>query len=210
MPRRTSTLNGSHITDEGVEPDFGTYHHSTPRESVEARQEVKILFTRAFDDLPFTRDDRMKILDVGCGLGFLSCICAEFYPNASITGFDTFEHASLKDSSLEKARRNAEILGFSDRIVFQKGDVFRSDFKKGFDLFVSSLVFHNFGKKRFDAYERLAGWLAPRSRVVLGELFLDYAGDVRSLSGIFKGVKRIPGSAMGGAYRVLVLSEPRR
>ena len=65
------------------------------------------------------------ILDVGCGLGFLSCVIAEFYKNARITGIDTFKHSSLKGSSLEKAKENARILGFSDRIDFKKSDVFR-------------------------------------------------------------------------------------
>jgi 16S rRNA G1207 methylase RsmC len=66
----------------------------------------------------------LRVLDVGCGLGFLSCISAEFYNNSQITGIDTFKHASLKESSLKKAK-NARILGFSDRIDFKKDDVFR-------------------------------------------------------------------------------------
>jgi SAM-dependent methyltransferase len=168
------------------------------------------LFRKAFDDLPFSRDDKLRIVDVGCGLGFLSCMCAQFYPNASVTGFDTFEHASLKDSSLEKARRNAKILGFSDRIVFQKGDIFRSHFrKKKFDLLISNLVFHNLGKNRFEAYKRLDQWTTPKSYMVLGDLFFDYKAEVKNLSGIFGSIKQIPGSVMGSAYKLLVLSQPR-
>ena len=133
--------------------DFGTYHHSTHRGSEKIREKVNILFTEVFGDLPFAQDDKLKILDVGCGLGFLSCVCAEYYLKAKITGIDTFEHASLKGSSLTKAKNNAKILEFSERIRFQKGDVFSSDYSKGkFNLFVSNLVFHNFGRKRFDAY----------------------------------------------------------
>jgi 2-polyprenyl-3-methyl-5-hydroxy-6-metoxy-1,4-benzoquinol methylase len=100
--------------------DFGTYHHSTHRGSEKIREKVNILFTVVFGDLPFARDDKLKILDVGCGLGLLSCLCAEYYPKAKITGIDTFEHASLKGSSLTKAKNNAKILEFSERIRFQK------------------------------------------------------------------------------------------
>jgi 2-polyprenyl-3-methyl-5-hydroxy-6-metoxy-1,4-benzoquinol methylase len=77
------------------EPDFGIYHHSTSVASKKTRTIVKAMFTDAFASLPLGRDDESRILDVGCGLGFLSCVCAEFY-NARITGIDTFEHVSLK------------------------------------------------------------------------------------------------------------------
>jgi SAM-dependent methyltransferase len=154
-------------------PDLGTYHHSTPQASQKLREKVKILFMEVFDNLPFSRDDNLKILDVGCGLGFLSIVCAEYYQKARITGFDTFKHASLKGSSLAKAKKNAKILGLSDRMIFQKGDIFSSDFSKdNFVLFVSNLVFHNLGRKRFKAYERLAYWMSPNSYLLLGEIFL--------------------------------------
>ena len=146
--------------------DFGTYHHSTHPGSEKIREKVKILFTQVLGDMPFARDDKLKILDIGCGLGFLSCVCAEYYPKAKVTGIDTFEHASLKGSSLTKAKNNAKILEFSERIRFQKGDVFYSDYSKGkFSLFVSNLVFHNFGRKRFVAYQRLAQWMMPKSYI---------------------------------------------
>jgi 2-polyprenyl-3-methyl-5-hydroxy-6-metoxy-1,4-benzoquinol methylase len=175
-----------------------------------AREGARMAFAGAFGDLPFSADEKLKALDVGCGLGFLSCVCAEFFRNALVTGFDTFEHGSLKGSSLEKARRNAEILGFADRIEFQKGDIFHSDYSsQRFDLLVSNLVFHNLGKRRFNAYERLAQWSTPESYVVMGDLFFDYKTDHRSLSSLFASVGARPDSAIG-AYRILVLSEPKR
>jgi len=193
------------------QPDFGTYHHSTPRVSQKIRDKVKILFTRVFRNLPFARDDSLKILDVGCGLGFLSCVCAEYYLKARIIGFDTFMHASLKESSLAKTNNNAKILGFSERIKFQKGDVFSSDYSKGnFDLFVSNLVFHNLGRKRINAYERLADWMTPKSYLVLGELFFDYKTDFRRLTSLFGNVQKIHCLNIGRQYKMLVLSDPKK
>jgi SAM-dependent methyltransferase len=193
------------------QPDFGTYHHSTPRGSEKIREKVKILFTEAFGELPFALDGKLKILDIGCGLGFLSCVCAGYYPDAKVTGFDTFKHASLKDSSLAKAKNNAKILGFSKRIRFQKGDVFLSDYGKGrFDLFVSNLVFHNLGRKRFDAYERLAEWMTPKSYAVLGELFFNYKADSGLLASLFGTVEERPISNIGWQYKMLVLSDPKK
>jgi cyclopropane fatty-acyl-phospholipid synthase-like methyltransferase len=144
-------------------------------------------------------------------LGFLSCLCAEYYPNAVITGFDIFAHASLKNSSLAKAKNNAKILGFSKRITFEKRDFFRSDYsKEKFDLFVSNLVFENFGKKRFDAYESLAQWATPKSYFVLGELFFDYKTDSKRLVSLFRTVRERPGSTIDSKYKIMVLSKPKR
>ena len=153
------------------EPDFGTYHHSTSVASNKIRTVVKAMFIDAFASLPLGRDDELRILDVGYGLGFLSCVSAKFYKNALITGVDTFEHASLKRSSLEGAKENARTLGFSDRIDFKKGDVFRFTLAEKFDIIVSNLVFHNFGKKRFQAYSLLSSWTQAGSFVIMGDLF---------------------------------------
>jgi cyclopropane fatty-acyl-phospholipid synthase-like methyltransferase len=87
--------------------------------SKKVRAVVKAMFTDAFASLPLGRDDELRILDVGCGLGFLSCVSAEFYKDARITGIDTFKHASLKRSSIDRAKENTRILGFSDRIDFK-------------------------------------------------------------------------------------------
>jgi cyclopropane fatty-acyl-phospholipid synthase-like methyltransferase len=190
-------------------PDFGTYHHTTSEMSEEIRNWAKTYFIKAFEDLPFSQDDKLKIVDVGCGLGFLSCICAEHYHNASVTGFDTFEDPSLKNSTLAKAMDNAKVLGFSQRIAFQKKDFFRSDYSRSkTDLFVSNLVFHNFGKKRLIAYQRLARWTGANSYVVLGDLFTDYKTVSDQLAGLFGGVEERPDST--GNFKILVLSKPRK
>lgn len=161
----------SRQSEKTKEPDFGTYHHSTPVASKKIRAVVKTMFTDTFASLPFRRDDKLRILDVGCGLGFLSCVSAEFYNNAKITGIDTFEHASLKKSSLQKSKENARILGFSDRIDFKDGDVFRFTPTEKFDIIVSNLVFHNFGRMRLKAYSRLSSWTQIGSFIVTGDLF---------------------------------------
>ena len=194
-----------------LRPDFGTYHCSTSRESEKTRGRARVLFTKAFDRLPFSRNDKIAILDIGCGLGFLSFVCAEYYPHSMITGFDTFEHPSLKSSSLTRAKNNAKVMGLSKRIRFQKGDIFRADYKKvRFNLFVSNLVFHNLDEKRLEAYERLARWATPESYIVLGDLFFDYGADIKKLRSLFGRVQKRPGSMLDRKYMMLVLSEPKR
>jgi 2-polyprenyl-3-methyl-5-hydroxy-6-metoxy-1,4-benzoquinol methylase len=181
----------SRIGEKTKEPYFGTYHHSTRSASKKTRVVVKAIFTNAFASLPFRRDDELGILDGGCGLGFLSCVSAEFYENAQITGIDTFKHASLKGSSLERAKENARILGFSDRIDFKKSDVFRFTPSKKFDIIVSNLVFHNFGKMRFKAYSRLSSRVHNRSFIVMGDLFFSRKIDIDQLMKAFGIVREI-------------------
>ena len=144
------------------------------------------MFTDAFASLPLGRDDELRILDVGCGLGFLSCVSAEFYKHARITGIDTFKHASLKRSNLEKAKENSEILGFSDRIDFKKADVFRFTSAEKFDVIISNLVFHNFGKMRFKTYSLLSSWTQAGSFVVMGDLFFSPKTDIAHLEKAFR------------------------
>jgi 16S rRNA G1207 methylase RsmC len=189
------------------EPDFGTYHHSTSVASKKIRTIVKAMFTDAFTSLPFGRDDELRVLDLGCGLGFLSCVSAEFYKDARITGVDTFEHASLKRSSLERAKENARSLDFSDRIDFKKGDVFRFIPAEKFDIIVSNLLFHNFGKMRFKAYSRLSSWTQTGSFIVTGDLFFSPKTDITQLSNTFRILRQIKPKNGFEQYVLLVMSK---
>ena len=190
------------------EPDFGTYHHSTTSASKKTRAVVKTMFTNAFASLPFGKDDELRILDVGCGLGFLSCVSAEFYRNAQITGIDTFRHSSLKRSSLERAKENARILDFSERIDFKRNDVFKFKPIEKFDIIVSNLVFHNIGKTRFKAYSRLSSWAQFGSFIVMGDLFFSRLTDITELTKAFSIVREIKSSNSGfEQYALLVMSK---
>jgi cyclopropane fatty-acyl-phospholipid synthase-like methyltransferase len=192
---------------EKKEPYFGTYHHSTSTSSRKIRIVVKAMFADAFASLPLERDEELMILDVGCGLGFLSCVSAEFFKNSRITGIDTFKHTSLKRSSQEKAKENARILGFSDRIDFKKGNVFGYTPAEKFDIIVSNLVIHNFGKKRFEAYSRISSWAHAGSFFVIGDLFFSPESDIAELAKAFKMLKQIKPKSGFRQYGLLVMSK---
>jgi cyclopropane fatty-acyl-phospholipid synthase-like methyltransferase len=201
------SLRRSRRGKETKEPYFGIYHHSTSTASKKIRLVVRTMFVDAFASLPFERYDELTILDVGCGLGFLSCVSAEFYKNARITGIDTFKHTSLKRSSLERAKENARILGFQDRIDFKKGDVFGFTPAEKFDMIVSNLVLHNLGKKRFEAYSRISSWAKAGSFFVMGDLLFSSKTDIDQLTKAFKMWRQIKPKSAFGQYTLLVMSK---
>jgi hypothetical protein len=126
--------------------------------------------------------------------------------SARITGIDTFEHPSLKRSSLERAKENSKILGFSERIDF-KADVFRFTPAEKLDIIVSNLVFHNFGKMRFKAYSRLSSWTQAGSFIVMGDLFFSSKTDMVKLVKAFRILRRIKPKNGLGQYALLVKSK---
>jgi hypothetical protein len=111
-------------------------------------------------------------------------------------------------SSLEGAKENARILGFSDRSDFKKCNVIPAE---KFDIIVSNLVFHNFGKMRFKAYSRLSSWTQADSFVIMGDLFFSPKTDIAQLEKAFRILRQIKPKNSFGQYIVLVMSrDPRQ
>jgi SAM-dependent methyltransferase len=151
--------------------DFGTYHHSTREESQQIREDAAKAFSQLLRPL-YPPRAALKILDAGCGLGFLTSVAATCFPMARITGVDLFRRGSMSELSLEKAVNNMKSLRIDSRTSFMKHDLtkaFKSDTQ--FDLAVSNLVFHNMGKKRFAAYRTVFDVLKPGGYCVIGDLF---------------------------------------
>jgi cyclopropane fatty-acyl-phospholipid synthase-like methyltransferase len=151
--------------------DFGTYHHSTPEESRRIREDAEKAFSKLLRPL-YRSGVALRILDAGCGLGFLTYAAAKRFPKATVTGVDLFSHGSVSDLSMDQAAKNMKSLGLDSRTSFLKHDLtkpIKSDVQ--FDLAVSNLVFHNMGKKRFKAYGNVFDALKPRGYFVIGDLF---------------------------------------
>jgi cyclopropane fatty-acyl-phospholipid synthase-like methyltransferase len=170
-----------------AEADFGTYHHSTPEESQQIREGAAKAFSRLLRPLS-PPGAALRILDAGCGLGFLTAVAARCFPKANITGVDLFRRGSMSELSMDKAVKNMKALGIDSRTSFLKHDLtkpLKSDVQS--DLAVSNLVFHNMGTKRFKAYETVFDALKPGGYFVIGDLFargradMDYFGERSTL-----------------------------
>jgi ubiquinone/menaquinone biosynthesis C-methylase UbiE len=154
-----------------VDVDFGTYHHSTPQESNEIRRRAEESFSKLLRSL-YPSSTPLRILDAGCGLGFLMYVAAKCFSTAHITGVDLFRHGSISGMSTEKAVENMKALGLESQTSFLKHDLTKplaSEAK--FDLALSNVVFHNMGKKRFQGYTTVFDVLKPGAFFVVGDVF---------------------------------------
>jgi cyclopropane fatty-acyl-phospholipid synthase-like methyltransferase len=154
-----------------MDVDFGTYHHSTPQESNDIRERAEKAFSKLLRSL-YPSGAPLRILDAGCGLGFLTYVAAKCFPKARITGVDLFRHASISEISMTKAANNMRSLGIASRTSLLKHDLTRPmESDAQYDLAVSNLVFHNMGKKRFKAYGTVFDALKSRGFFVIADLF---------------------------------------
>ena len=187
-----------------MKPDFGTYHHSTPKKSQEMRQKIEKIFCPLLLSL-YSDDSELEILDAGCGLGFMTSIAAKCFPKSRIYAVDVFQHDSLSEATIEKAISNIRLLGIESRVGIVQHDLREPlGMHERFDLAVSNLVFHNLGKKRFLAYDNVFSALKPGGYFVLGDLFPFIKKDVEYFDGMSSAVQeRWRDGSSKWSYRII-------
>lgn len=86
-----------------------------------------------------TWDGKGRLLDIGCGSGALSILCAKTWPQAQVTGIDFW--GKEWNYAKEQCEQNAAAEGVS--AAFLQGDAAALPFEDGsFDAAVSNFVFH--------------------------------------------------------------------
>ena len=89
------------------------------------------------DALPFKKQDRLKVLDLGCGTGNLSRKIISAYPKAGITCVD------MAENMLKMAKAKLQ----DDNVKFWLGDIRDFDYSGKYDVIVASLVLHHIEKR---------------------------------------------------------------
>jgi tRNA (cmo5U34)-methyltransferase len=107
----------------------------------------------ALQSVPFGRDARIRVLDLGAGTGLLSSMVAERFPRSRVTLVD------LSVEMLRVARRR--FVGEPGRFEFRNMDYARKPLPRGYDLVVSALSIHHLtnGDKK-ELFERIHDALA--------------------------------------------------
>jgi len=95
---------------------------------------------------PRLTGEGVTIVDIGTGSGCIALALAKELPSAIIYGSD------ISAAALEIARRNAQRLGFADRVRFLESHLFDAFLPLKFDLIVSNLPY--IGRREADSLPR--------------------------------------------------------
>ena len=133
------------------------------------------------DSIAWRGDER--VLDVGCGNGFLLIEAAKHLTSGSATGIDLWKTNS-GDQSPEVARRNAHLEGVADRVEIKNADARAMPFaNSAFDVIVSSLMLHHAGGSadRNQVLREMVRVLKPGGTILLYDVSPLVAGAARQL-----------------------------
>jgi ubiquinone/menaquinone biosynthesis C-methylase UbiE len=132
-----------------------------------------------------------RVLDVGCGNGFLLVDIAKRLPTGAVTGIDLWM-LGAGDQTAALAWRNARLEGVEDRVEIRNVDARSMPFGDAtFDVVVSSLMLHHAGggADRQQVLDEMARVLKPGGSVLLYDVAPLLGGAATRLQG--RGLERI-------------------
>ncbi|MDD4166331.1 MAG: class I SAM-dependent methyltransferase [Endomicrobiaceae bacterium] len=107
------------------------------------RQMLEILV----QSMPFEKNKKLKVIDLGCGTGNLGLKAKEYYPHAHLTCVD------MSENMIKMAKTKFE--KYPDT-VFWHGDIRKFDYSKKYDAVISSMVLHHVeGAEKIKFYKKL-------------------------------------------------------
>jgi tRNA (cmo5U34)-methyltransferase len=122
------------------------------------------MMSALIDALPFKKQDRLKVLDLGCGTGNLSKKIISAYPNAMITCVD------MAENMLKMARAK---LKDNNNIKFWLGDIRDFDYSEKYDAIVASLVLHHVERRdKLRFYRKIQNALSKKGIFLCMDIFL--------------------------------------
>ncbi|MDD2516026.1 MAG: class I SAM-dependent methyltransferase [Candidatus Gracilibacteria bacterium] len=90
--------------------------------------------------IPFGKDTKFRVLDLGSGTGFLMEKILRKFPNVYIVGVD------FSENMIKKAEENLK--NYKGRYEMIKGDFTEVAFGTGYDLIVSAVAVHNIADEK--------------------------------------------------------------
>jgi SAM-dependent methyltransferase len=129
-------------------------------------EERRVWLDRTVAAIPFARDARLRVIDIGCGYGAVSKAVLAAFPNAELTLHD------YSQVMFDHARDN--LAAYADRVSAVRADLRDPDWAKQvggpFDVAVSALCLHN----TMDMAVIAAAYRGVREILRPGGCFIDY------------------------------------
>ncbi len=111
-----------------------------------------------------------RLIDVGAGTGVYSTAIVKKHLNIEVIAFDLPYPCQVGE---EIAREK----GLSDRIKYYRGDYFKDDFPKGFDVALLSNIMHGYGPAKCNfILKKVYDSLPSGGAIIISDLILDEDG----------------------------------
>jgi len=98
--------------------NFWTFTLEVDKDVLIPRPDTEIIVEETINIAKKNTSNQIKILEIGTGSGAIAIALAGELPQAKVTATD------ISEAALNLAQRNADSLGFKDRINFRRGDLF--------------------------------------------------------------------------------------
>lgn len=89
--------------------------------------------------MPFPKNHKIKVLDLGIGTGILSLLTLKHYPNSKVYGID------LSKNMIEVCKE--QLKKFKDRLILTCGDIEEINIDNDYDIIVAGLTIHHLTDK---------------------------------------------------------------
>ena len=114
--------------------------------------------------IPFSRRDKLKVIDLGCGTGNLAQKIITAYPNANVTCIDMAENMLKMAKAKLKVKLN---------VSFWLGDIRNFNYSGKYDVIAASMVLHHIDKKdKLRFYRKLHNVLSKGGVFNVIDIFL--------------------------------------
>ncbi len=134
-------------------------------------------YQTAISEIPFSKQEKIDVLDLGAGTGLMSGLVAEKYPDAKILLVD------IAEKMLAEAEKKLKC--FDNSFTFEVADYSTVEsFGKSFDLVISSLSIHHLGNtEKQNLFKSIYGYLKPGGIFINADQVL---GDSKEIEDVYR------------------------
>jgi len=115
------------------------------------------------NSIPFEKDKKITILDLGVGTGQTALHILKKYPNATIDGID------ISPKMIEQGKLRLE--KYKEKIKFYESDIYHYEFTKQYDAIIAVLCIHHLNpSQKQDFFKKIHSILKPDGIFIIADI----------------------------------------